>query len=714
MSVTAGVGTGRIENSQCAITGVTLSTGGNNVTLNLNVIFKSFAGDRVFWVAAVNNSQVSSGWQPLGTVTVPSSSSGPLQDFVTCAGVAGVGDTCVLPASAFTVTNTNQIVLARSNVTISGSGSGANRTKLFRDSSNTDPLIVVDAPSPLSGVRIQNLTICGNSRLSQLTGPCTRTSTTCEYMTTNYTLPGSSTCVDISVSNVSTGLTVANPFTSPGPYALEIANVDMEDAAGHALGLYASSITGKQVNDVYIHDSQFNYSAVTGILHGANGVDYDWKDCDQWATTHGIPFADDPSVYATRNLRIENNGFTGNLTGAMGGGPYRWAAFRNNHFNGNYVNPQVGNQIGGTIQLDHCADTVLITGSKNMDFVGPAYSAIHPDTSALEIYGRNMTVSNLEITNYPSGGIGGGSLYNATITNNYIHGNSLNPYYSSPGVPLSTAFAAGPCDALPRDTQSVTMTNNNISGQPYGIRFMDDIGLISRHTLHGITIDGTNTISTTAAVPQVATDQPRVVLLQSNISSLLTQGNGHVASPPTRPLALPVDTPIGQLRCSSTPVNETVFTFEALDGSGVGNIQLIEGVFDLQGADDTGAGGPGSGANAVGAQGCHFLYTQFNGAGQVQDMVYLDRPQGGSVWAQSTQVGPGGVEINNGYCTIHGYQSSVVRETKILNLRLSVTFPTSASSTLIKHIYEQTTNNQGTASVGSNGPWTYWGTWKTN
>ncbi len=63
-----------LQNSQCTINGAgsSVSATGNTLTLNLAITFSSsFAGNRVFYLAARNNSTGNSGWQAVGSVTVP-------------------------------------------------------------------------------------------------------------------------------------------------------------------------------------------------------------------------------------------------------------------------------------------------------------------------------------------------------------------------------------------------------------------------------------------------------------------------------------------------------------------------------------------------------------------------------------------------------------------------------------------------------------------
>jgi hypothetical protein len=65
---------GTLQNSQCTISaaGSSASASGSTLTLNLAITFKSgFPGNQVFYSAARNNSGGNSGWQAIGSVTVP-------------------------------------------------------------------------------------------------------------------------------------------------------------------------------------------------------------------------------------------------------------------------------------------------------------------------------------------------------------------------------------------------------------------------------------------------------------------------------------------------------------------------------------------------------------------------------------------------------------------------------------------------------------------
>jgi hypothetical protein len=65
---------GALQNSQCTLnaTGSSVFATGNLLTLNLAITFtQAFAGNQVFYLAARNNTTGNSGWQAVGSVTVP-------------------------------------------------------------------------------------------------------------------------------------------------------------------------------------------------------------------------------------------------------------------------------------------------------------------------------------------------------------------------------------------------------------------------------------------------------------------------------------------------------------------------------------------------------------------------------------------------------------------------------------------------------------------
>ena len=246
-----------------------------------------------------------------------------LADFTQCIG--GNGSTCSLHAGTYVVNST--LNAARYGVTLSGASTDRSLTKLVRGPGLSGPLVQVSVTDTAgttrtmaqagasTGVVIKNLTFCGGGNthanlhvggnpaaMSPAGSPCgdqhTPAPSLCDY---------SNPCVDLSVDSIAVDLNSnpggypTNPSAYTGPFALELNNVDLEDSAGHALGLYAAAnnnpVLGKRVNDVWIHNSAINYSAVTGILWGVNFVRYDDKFCDGYADNNPQKtFADDPAL----------------------------------------------------------------------------------------------------------------------------------------------------------------------------------------------------------------------------------------------------------------------------------------------------------------------------------------------------------------------------------------------------------------------------------
>ena len=79
-------GAGSIQNSQCTITwgSAPVSGTGNTLVLNLSIAFgTNFGGNRIVYMAARDVAENNSGWQALGTCTIPFAASGTV-------GVAGI------------------------------------------------------------------------------------------------------------------------------------------------------------------------------------------------------------------------------------------------------------------------------------------------------------------------------------------------------------------------------------------------------------------------------------------------------------------------------------------------------------------------------------------------------------------------------------------------------------------------------------------------
>ena len=162
-------GTGTARNSQCTIngTGSSTSASGNTLTVNLEVTFApSFAGNKVFYLAAGSKTQPNSGWWPLGTWDAPGTAPvGPAVGGVVPAQSATTGQTYT-----FTFTDTNGFSdLAVLDILINGSldGISACYIAFAPTSASSGQLYLVDdasdggyasgSPAPLpSSVTLQN------------------------------------------------------------------------------------------------------------------------------------------------------------------------------------------------------------------------------------------------------------------------------------------------------------------------------------------------------------------------------------------------------------------------------------------------------------------------------------------------------------------------------------------------------------------------------
>jgi hypothetical protein len=569
----------------------------------------------------------------------------------------------------------------------------------------------VDAATPLSEITIQNLTFCGgtypgNPKPSSFCAAAYQASglgnpqgqTTCGQWTQQNTISGSSPeiCMDLEIDHADTGQNPANPFTYMGPYSVTINNVDLEDAGGHALALFGSEYTGKRVNDIYINGSAVNSSGVTGILMGATSPNaLNFKVCDAKPN-----FANTTDIYLPRNIRIENNTFQNNSTGAVGAWA-RWVGLRNNTFSSNYINWQgAGDGAGGGVVFDQCADTIEISGNT---VVGPdkdPNTRVYPLTLGFELWGRNITVIGNNISNEPQDAIGVEAVLGATITGNTVTNNdqvrTTNPSEAglrAGGITLST-FGAPVCGQIPRDSKNITITNNTSSGQPYGVSFMDR-GL-SRNIVQDVTIDSSNNLSGNTYYP-IAVVNPIVGL--TNVVTPPGEDPTVAGATSETPRALAPDAVSpGASLCPAVGggSDRQTFTFSASDVDGPSAIETIEARFV------TTQGNPGDTAG-----GCDliFQYIPASGSGPPVNVVTLITDS--VPWPQSV-VGSGGADLVGGNCTVHAGSSAshVMADAKTANVTLDISFKPSLGT---RYIYTWVTNTQGQFSNGGN--WQYWGWW---
>ena len=484
---------------------------------------------------------------PDQTFTTPPTAPAVPDEFKNCAGDHGTGAKCTLNPGTYVVNNT--IDVARYAVTVEGGASDRKLTRLVRGSSLLDPMIRVivtdntkttltmSQAGASQGIVVQNLTFCGGGNthpndtaegspaaMSGAGEPCGDQHYT-GLTNCNYT----NQCTDISVDSAAVELNAVspqyptNPFANTGPYALQLNNVDMEDSAGQAIRLYATADTlgapAKRVNDIWIRNSAIHYSAITGILYGANSVRYDDRYCDEYAVPKKpYSFKDDPALFAPRNIRIENNDFSFNNTGAMGGGAVRWVGLRNNIFFVNYIMPQAGNFGGGGIQFGSCADKVEISYNT---ITGPNWSTGIPpwnydpfkQTSGLELSGRNINIHHNTFRGHGETAIGGWSLFydpdsSDSISNNHVLKDNgwskSSDQFINGGIELGNSYPFPVCAPAPRETSGVTVSANNsepidvnngngllTTGDPsqaFGV-LLQDHGSLSTGRLHSVKVE---------------------------------------------------------------------------------------------------------------------------------------------------------------------------------------------------------------------------------
>jgi hypothetical protein len=721
---------GTVSNSKCTINGSlsSVSVSGTDLSLNLRMSFPaSPAQTKNIWAVGYNG-QAWGTWAQLGTWTIPSGSgSGGLittiSDLQACLGDASK-PVCELFPGTYSVNNT--ISIQRSNVTLQGGSSDRSQTKLVRSPDFTGRLVQVNGNSPVTNVKIKNLTFCGSSKLSNYVlnptpdpdpaeGGCpNRIQTVCGTNTQSETSPY---CTDLWIETADTGQNPGNPWGFAGGYAVEISNIRMEDAAGNALSLYPNYGIGQKLNDIYVHDSAINRAAIAGVTVGGDNVTYRKNECDV------IPnFNNDAAVKMPRNLRFENNQFVENLGAALAFNSGRWIGIRNNLFKDNYWRPQVGNMEGGTVYLFDCTDTAEISHNQ-FDGPGdhPGTQPYYTQTQALELWGRNANVHHNSaqydtglpagISNYPNEGIQLNSTFHTVVSDNLVQNNNTN--YGTTGHkyggirvvtsdPWTVSQAGGICHVVRREDGSSIIGNNISSGQAYGIE-LGDRKKYSHNVLNALTIGFGNTLTGNFSFPLTQVND--YVSIPSYVGPApAIDTNSVVLDPIVRALNADVDPP--ENICNIQPVSRKIFKFSAARRTGAGGLSGMEIHITDTGDDDTGAGGQ------IG-YGCHLFYFF-----PPDNTLYLDsQPQLGasppSNFPWSGHPGQSGILQGPGYCRINLATSTTQEVDKIATLQVDVEFVGTGLTTNRKHLY-----SNGLGWVGSGQPlevanWYYSGYWIT-
>jgi len=165
-------GSGSIGNGQCSISGAgsSVSGSGNNLTLTLAVTFNSsFAGNKLFYLAARDQAANNSGWQAMGTWAVP----GPFVAGPVVSGVSPARSSLPAEAYAFTFTDSNgwqDIAVANILINTAIDGRQACYLAIVPSSANSAPVFLVDNAGDAGGP-YAGLVLPGTGTVSN--GQCT-------------------------------------------------------------------------------------------------------------------------------------------------------------------------------------------------------------------------------------------------------------------------------------------------------------------------------------------------------------------------------------------------------------------------------------------------------------------------------------------------------------------------------------------------------------
>jgi hypothetical protein len=165
-------GSGTIQNGQCSVSGASSSVAGvgNTLTLTLAVTFTAgFGGNKVVFLAAQDKSGVNSGWQALGTWSVPANTpAGPA-----VAGIDPASGSSAMQVYAFTFTDSKgwqDISVANILINSAIDGRGACYAAFVPSGPNSGALYLVDdagdAAGPYQGMTLPSAGSISNGQCS--------------------------------------------------------------------------------------------------------------------------------------------------------------------------------------------------------------------------------------------------------------------------------------------------------------------------------------------------------------------------------------------------------------------------------------------------------------------------------------------------------------------------------------------------------------------
>jgi parallel beta-helix repeat protein len=262
----------------------------------------------------------------------------------------------------------------------------------------------------------------------------------------------------------------ANPFQNTGPYSVTMYSNSLfygqggsqVESMGIQVANWGSSYTPNRVDNLYFYNNYFDHSTV-GLFTKLDAYD-SYPTCDSMQPS----YQDNLSSYTPRNVRIEGNTFYNVGQGALSLSDARWVGVRNNTFNNDSGVHNSGGDFGGVMFVDQCANTIQIT---NNTIVG---APVNSYTDGVEVYGKNITISDNTLSGLALDGIALHNAANVTIQANTIRDNNWHLYVG--GIHLDNNIVGG------RQGDNITLIQNKLgntttTNQKYGLRMTNTPGV---------------------------------------------------------------------------------------------------------------------------------------------------------------------------------------------------------------------------------------------
>ncbi|WP_321472886.1 right-handed parallel beta-helix repeat-containing protein [uncultured Paludibaculum sp.] len=277
----------------------------------------------------------------------------------------------------------------------------------------------------------------------------------------------------LKIEQANIGAWPSDPFSYNGPYAVEVSHCDFYYGQGGSQAPSAGiqvAVThnSTRADDLYIHDNDFEFSTV-GFYTGLDPYSYpndQGVGCDVSFSETANPYHNSVLSYQPRNIRIEHNIFHNAGQGALTVNAARWIAVRWNEFSNDYLVHNSGLDEGGAVFADQCADKLEFSNN-NLYGPGAGYDQ-NARMTGLELYGKNILVSNNTIRSFYLEGIGAQNVKNVTIENNHIYGNNTSGYPAG-GIKIKHAMAepSSPSDTVNRSrlTSNIALIGNDVGNE---------------------------------------------------------------------------------------------------------------------------------------------------------------------------------------------------------------------------------------------------------